>query len=180
MKKILIIEDDQVIANVYRKKLSAEGFHVEVAFDGLAGLEAVRSFRPDAVLLDLMLPKLTGVEWMKQIRSERDFQQLPVIVFSNAYLTSTVREAWKSGATKCLSKANYTPQQVLAVVRNTLRTHGDAAMEPAAAPAPAPAIGATPLVAGSLPAQKSEVEFQAELRKSFVDGLPATLAALRT
>jgi DNA-binding response OmpR family regulator len=172
MKKILIIEDDRVIANVYRNKLSVEGFHVEVASDGLAGLEAVRNFRPDAVLLDLMLPKLTGVEWMKQIRSERDFQQLPVIVFSNTYLTSMVEEAWKSGATKCLSKANYTPQQVLAVVRNTLRINGDAATKPAA--------GAAPPVAESSPAQKSEVAFQAELRKSFVAGLPATLAALRT
>lgn len=180
MKKILIIEDDRVIANVYRNKLSVEGFHVEVASDGLAGLEAVRSFRPDAVLLDLMLPKLTGVEWMKQIRSERDFQELPVIVFSNTYLTNMVQEAWKSGATKCLSKANYTPQQVLAVVRNTLRINGDAATNPGAVPAPAPAVGVPPPVASALPAPKSEAAFQAELRKSFVDSLPATLAALRT
>jgi len=135
MKKILIIDDDRVISTVYRNKFSVEGFHVEVATDGLEGLEAVRRFRPDLVLLDLILPKLTGVQWMKQIRSEQDFQQLPVIVFSNAYLTSMVQEAWRSGATKCLSKANYTPQQVLAVVQNTLRINGDAESAPAAAPA---------------------------------------------
>ncbi len=71
-------------------------------------------------MLDLMLPKMTGVELMKKIRSEPDLQKLPVIVFSNTYLTNLVQEAWKAGATKCLSKANCTPKQVIEVVRNAL------------------------------------------------------------
>ena len=119
MKKILIVEDDQIVANIYRNKFSVEGFQVEVAHDGAAGLEMLRTFRPDAVILDLMLPKMTGVEFMKQIRAEQDFQQLPVIVFSNTYLTNMVQEAWKAGATKCLSKANCTPKQVIEVLATT-------------------------------------------------------------
>src|SRR5437667_9903335 len=103
MKKILIIEDDQIVANIYRNKFSVEGYTVEIAHDGHAGLETIRSFRPDAVILDLMLPKLTGVELMKKVRSESEFQKLPIIVFSNTYLTNMVQEAWKAGATKCLS-----------------------------------------------------------------------------
>src|SRR6266566_8917738 len=110
MNKILIIEDDQIVANIYRNKFSVEGYQVEVALDGLAGLDLVRSFRPDAVLLDLMLPKLTGVELMKSIRSEPDFEKVPIIVFSNTYLTTMVEQAWKAGATKCLSKSNCTPK----------------------------------------------------------------------
>ena len=97
MKKILIIEDDQIVANIYRNKFSIEGFQVEIANDGHLGLELVRSFRPDAVLLDLMIPKMTGVELMKEIRSEPDFEKLPVIVFSNTYLTNLVQDAWKAG-----------------------------------------------------------------------------------
>src|SRR5262249_5661417 len=62
MNKILIIEDDQIVANIYRNKFSIEGFQVEIAHDGAAGLETIRSFRPDAVVLDLMLPKMTGVD----------------------------------------------------------------------------------------------------------------------
>src|SRR5205807_3664790 len=105
MKKILIVEDDQIVANIYRNKFSVEGFQVEIALDGEAGMEMVRSFRPDAVILDLMLPRLTGVDLMKKIRLEPNCQQLPVVVFSNTYLTNMVQEAWKAGATKCLSKA---------------------------------------------------------------------------
>ena len=75
MKKILIVEDDQIVANIYRNKFSVEGFQVEIALDGQAGLELVRSFRPDAVILDLMLPKMTGVELMKKIRAEPEFRE---------------------------------------------------------------------------------------------------------
>ena len=71
MKKILIIEDDQIVANIYRNKFSVEGFQVEIAQDGVAGLEMIRHFRPDAVILDLMLPKMTGVELMQKVRGER-------------------------------------------------------------------------------------------------------------
>src|SRR5215467_5371863 len=120
MKKILIIEDDLIVANIYRNKFSIEGFTVDIANDGMSGLEAIKTFRPDAVVLDLMLPKMTGVELMKKVRGEADFQKLPIIVFSNTYLTNMVQEAWKAGATKCLSKANCSPKQLLDVVRGTL------------------------------------------------------------
>jgi len=120
MKKILIVEDDQIVANIYRNKFSLEGFQVEVANNGAIGLELAQIFQPDAVILDLMLPQMTGVEFMKRIRSQDGFQKLPVIVFSNTYLTNMVQEAWKAGATKCLSKANCTPKQVIEVLRTTL------------------------------------------------------------
>src|SRR5207245_1041470 len=81
-------------------------------------------FQPDAVILDLMLPRLTGVDLMKQIRAEPNCQQLPVVVFSNTYLTNMVQEAWKAGATKCLSKANCTPKQVMNVVKTALSLNG--------------------------------------------------------
>ena len=138
MKKILIIEDDQIVANIYRNKLSVEGYKVEVALDGEVGRELIKSFRPDVIVLDLMLPKITGLELMKEIRAEPDFAKVPVIVFSNTYLTNMVQEAWKAGATKCLSKANCTPKHVLDVVRSALGKNGDATV--AGSPAiPAPA-----------------------------------------
>jgi two-component system response regulator MprA/two-component system response regulator PrrA len=57
MQKILIVEDNELVANIYRNKFSVEGYQVEIALDGLVGLEQVRNFRPDVVILDLMLPK---------------------------------------------------------------------------------------------------------------------------
>src|SRR4029078_10090830 len=91
MKKILIIEDDQIVANVYRNKFSLEGFDVDIAHDGVSGLESIRTFRPDAVVLDLMLPKMTGVDLMKQVRTDESFGKLPIIVFSNTYLPNMVQ-----------------------------------------------------------------------------------------
>src|SRR5882672_10341791 len=88
MNKILIVEDDQIVANIYRNKFATEGYEVEVASDGLLGLDLALKFRPDAVVLDLMLPKMNGVELMKQLRSEAGFEKLPFIVFSNTYLRS--------------------------------------------------------------------------------------------
>src|SRR4051794_24029153 len=102
--KILIIEDDQLVANVYRNKFAHEGFQAETAPSGNVGLELVSSFRPDAVLLDLLLPGVTGLEVMRRIREQKEFEKLPIIVFSNTYLSNMVQEAWKAGATRCLSK----------------------------------------------------------------------------
>ncbi len=180
MKKILIIEDDQIVANIYRNKFSIEGFQVEIANDGHLGLELVRSFRPDAVLLDLMIPKMTGVELMKEIRSEPDFEKLPVIVFSNTYLTNLVQDAWKAGATKCLSKSNCTPKQVIDVIRSELSMNGTGVVTtPSPTPHAAPSAAGPAKTAEPAAGDEADTEFQTDLRKSFIDGLPATLAALR-
>jgi DNA-binding response OmpR family regulator len=60
MKKILIIEDDQIVANVYRNKLAVEGYQTEAALDGETGLKMMRTFQPDAIVLDLILPKMSS------------------------------------------------------------------------------------------------------------------------
>jgi DNA-binding response OmpR family regulator len=179
MKKILIIEDDQIVANVYLNKFSLEGFDVDIAHDGVSGLESIRTFRPDAVVLDLMLPKMTGVDLMKQVRTDESFGKLPIIVFSNTYLTNMVQEAWKAGATKCLSKANCTPKQLLDVVRGTLSTPGSPAAKngkPKEAAAPVPSPSAQPDLAGT---NDRDLAFQQELRGEFTRALPATLVAIR-
>lgn len=185
MKKILIIEDDQIVANIYRNKFVVEGFQVEVALDGESGLELIRSYRPDAVLLDLMLPKITGVDVMRQIRAEADFEKLPLIVFSNTYLSNMVQDAWKAGATKCLSKANCTPRQVIDVLRTVTGGNlapagaGMPATKAAAAPAVATPKPATPAAAPAPSVSEADAAFQKDLHKSFLESLPATMQALR-
>ncbi len=177
MKKILIIEDNQIVANVYRNKLAVEGYQVEIALDGENGLKVMRTFQPDLIILDLMLPQMSGVDVIRQIRSEDDFSRLPVIVFSNTYLTNLIQEAWKAGATKCLSKASCSPKEVLELVRHTI---GDSGAIPHLEPPvegthekkilPGPALAS---------ATAADTVFQAGLQKSFTESLPATLATLR-
>jgi len=168
MKKILIVEDDLTVANIYRNKFSLEGFEVEVASDGDIGLQLVHSFQPDAVLLELMVPKLSGVELVKKLRSQPAYEKLPIIVFSNTYLTNLVQDAWKAGATKCLSKSNCTPKQVIEVMRSILPANGTTS------------LAGSPETSKAIAGKDTDVQFQAGLRKSLIEGLPATLAALRT
>ena len=169
MKKILIIEDDQIVANIYRNKLAVEGYQVEVTLDGEGGLKLMRTFRPDAIVLDLMLPKMSGVEVIKEIRSETEFARLPVIVFSNTYLTNLVQDAWKAGASKCVSKINCPPKELLELLRHTVGG-GDATPHAKGKPATKPV---------TISNGDDDAAFQAELRKSFIDSLPGTLGTLR-
>jgi CheY-like chemotaxis protein len=180
MKKILIVEDNQIVANVYRNKLAVEGYLVEIAPDGEIGLKLMRTFKPDMIVLDLMLPKMTGVDVIKQIRSEDDFAKLPVIVFSNTYLTNLIQEAWKAGATKCLSKASCSPKEILDLVRATI---GESGTMPQSRIPTEGAYEKKPLVTDSPPRLANSLEadtvFQVNLQKSFTDSLPATLSTLR-
>ena len=171
MKKILIIEDDEIIGNIFRNKLAVEHYQVEVARNGESGLALMRSFKPQVVLLDLVLPQLSGIDVIKQIRSEAEFASLPIIVFSNTYLTNLIQDAWKAGATKCVSKSRCSPKDILELIRQSL---GEGGATPAGA-APDTAPGQKP----AAPESQSDAEFQAELKKSLVESLPATLATLR-
>lgn len=168
MKKVLIIEDDQIVANVYRNKLSVEGYHTEIALDGENGLKTMRTFKPDVIVLDLMLPKMSGVDVIREIRSESEFSKLPIVVFSNTYLTNMIQQAWKAGANKCLSKASCSPREVVDVVRNTVGP-GHLIPHPEA----------KNRAAGAVTDAEADAAFQADLRKQFVASLPATLVILR-
>jgi len=120
MNKVLIVEDDKILAKIYSAKLLAEDFQVEVAEDGKIAIERLPVFQPDLVLLDLMLPHVNGVEVLRFIRSQETTRQLPVVVFTNAYLSDIIREAWKAGANKCLTKSDCTPKQLVEIIRKTL------------------------------------------------------------
>jgi CheY-like chemotaxis protein len=176
MKKILIIEDNQIVAAVYRKRFDAEGYRTEIALDGETGLKMLRTFQPDLLVLDLMLPKMSGVDVIRQIRRDADFARLPIIVFSNTYLTNLIQEAWKAGANKCLSKAGCPPQELLEIIRRALGGEG-AAPKPRARKEDL--AGKTSQAGALAESGAQDAVFQADLQKSFVDGLPATLAALR-
>jgi DNA-binding response OmpR family regulator len=173
MKKVLIIEDDQVIANIYRNKFTVDGYQTELAFDGETGLKIMRTFQPDIVILDLVLPKMSGVDFIKQVRVEPGSARVPIIVFSNTYLTNMIQEAWKAGANKCLSKTNCTPKDVLDVVRQTIG--GGGAVPTAAATPSSPAAAAKPDFADI----EGDTKFLTELRQTFIENQPAALTALR-
>ncbi|MGC3960684.1 MAG: response regulator [Verrucomicrobiota bacterium] len=173
MNQILIIEDDQLVANIYRNRLAVEGFAVEVANTGEAGLELIKKFTPNVLIVDLILPGLSGLEVMKSIRRQPEFQKLPIIVFSNTYLSSMVQEAWKAGATKCLSKANCPPKEVVEAVRSALGKTPEPVAKPHVVEPRAKLGGNTTITT------KTEAASQADLRNSFSISFPETMNRLR-
>jgi CheY-like chemotaxis protein len=174
MKKILIIEDDQIVANVYRNKLAVEGYTTEISPDGETGLRQIRTFKPELILLDLMLPGISGVEVIKAIRGgDPELAKTHIIVFTNTYLTNLIQEAWRAGANKCLSKASCTPKDIIDIVRSAIGESGMMTGKSPTSTAVAPE-----LKPGVAPGGR-DGEIQTDLRKAFLEGLPGNLYALR-
>ena len=141
MKTIFLVEDDAVVVQVYRAKFLREGFAVEVATDGLVALKMLLTVKPDIVILDLMMPKLNGVDVLKYIRSTPELKATPVIILSNAHMTGLAQEASAIGAEKALLKSSCTPGQLLEVINGLLSgtaVRSDATQR-LAVPAPPPA-----------------------------------------
>jgi CheY-like chemotaxis protein len=118
MYNILIIEDDEIAVDIYKHKLEAEGYRVETAEDGVTGFVKLRSFKPDLVLLDMMLPGLTGAEILASLRFHDEFRDLPIIAFSTS--AEVLHEAELLGATHVLSKVECLPNQIVARITEIL------------------------------------------------------------
>lgn len=191
MKKILIVEDDKVVAGIYQCKFAMAGFEVKIAKDGKQGLEMARQFQPDLMQLDLMLPVMDGAELIRQLRALPEFKMLPIIVVTNAYLPKMVENAWKAGATRCLSKSDANPKQLIELMERCLSGEvappvAMATSMPARAPSPPPApepAKAPAAEPGKVPVSTfdnaADAEFQESLRRSFMENSASNVGALR-
>ena len=94
-KTILFVEDDSFVLTLYRSRLQAAGFAVATAGHGLAAIELLPRIRPAAVILDLMLPKLHGLEVLKYIRTDVNLKATPVVILSNAYMEGLATRAFQ-------------------------------------------------------------------------------------
>jgi CheY-like chemotaxis protein len=165
---------------------------VEAAADGLAAINSLRAGKPDVVVLDLMMPKLTGADVLKFIRSEPDLNALPVVVLSNSYMNQLAAEAAAFGVQKALLKVRCSPALLLRTIREVLEgkpssddlSHLLAVPEriPPAPPSPTDRGSAAPAPLAPAPAKAvpTAAEFIAQARRGFLQDGPATCAALRS
>ncbi len=160
MSKILLVDDDPFIRQIYRKRLLDRGFEVETAEDGLAALKALHRFRPDLMVLDLMMPYFNGFEVLKYIRSHAEMKQTRVIVLTNLYLYDDERKAAVAEADLALVKSGCTPALLIETIEKVLA--GRAALPPRAAPE-----------------EKAGDAGEARMKREFLKEAPATLATLR-
>lgn len=118
--RILIIEDDSFISDMYKIKLESEGFDVEAAPDGIRGLEAVGKERPDLILLDIVMPKMDGFTVMQNLKENPETSDIPVIMLTNLGQKDSVEKGLKLGAKDYIIKAHFTPLEVVDKVKDFL------------------------------------------------------------
>ena len=112
MRKIVIIEDNSVVARLYENKLLASGNTVSIALDGAEGLRLIHETKPDMVLLDLMLPGMSGIEIIKRIREDYRFANLPIMAYSSAD-EDVLAQAVEAGSTTIVSKNEASFKEIL-------------------------------------------------------------------
>ncbi len=113
MKKIIIVEDEEILRNLLEKKLSGEGYSVEVAENGEEGLMKIRANRPDLILLDIVMPKMGGFEMLEEMQKDDNIKDIPVIIVSNSGQPVEIDRAQNLGARDWLVKTEFDPQEVV-------------------------------------------------------------------
>ena len=112
-KKILIIEDEEIIVDLLQRKLTNEGYEISVARNGEEGLKMIKEERPDLVLLDIIMPKMSGFQVMEEMNKEESLKEIPVIIISNSGQPVEIGRAQQLGAKDWLIKTEFDPKEVL-------------------------------------------------------------------
>jgi CheY-like chemotaxis protein len=120
MAKILLIEDDPLIHRLYQKAFSLEGFGVEIAEDGNTGLEKVQGYKPDIILLDMMMPNMNGLEVLSKLKADAATSSIPVIVLTNIADMNVDNLATSKGAVQYIIKSQTEPAEIITLIKGVL------------------------------------------------------------
>lgn len=121
MAKVLIIDDDQLLVTMYEEKFEKDGYEVSTAFNGEEGLKKIKKEKPTLVLLDIMMPKMNGLEVLETIKKDRKIKNIPVILLTNlARGKEDVHKGLELGAVAYLVKSQVKPSQVVAKAKEVL------------------------------------------------------------
>ncbi|MCK5085477.1 response regulator [Candidatus Parcubacteria bacterium] len=121
-KKILILEDDKFLLKAYEIKFEQSDLDVILATDGISGFELAEKEKPSLIILDLMLPRMNGFEFLKKIKSDEKLKNIPVIVISVLGQKVDQERAIKLGAEKYFIKTDYTLEEIIKNLKNILTT----------------------------------------------------------
>lgn len=120
MKKILLIEDEEVLISLLEKKLTQTGYEITVARNGVEGMEKMRSIRPDLILLDILMPQMGGMEVLEAMQKDEELKTIPVIVISNSGQPVEIDKIKELGARDWLVKAEFNPQEVVEKIKKQI------------------------------------------------------------
>ena len=120
MFKVLIVEDDKFLSEMYAAKLTEAGFEMEAAYDGQEGFRMIGDLKPDLVLLDIVLPKMDGFEILRQVKANPDLKNMKIVALTNLGQKEEVEKGLTLGADDYIIKAHFTPTEVVAKVKKLL------------------------------------------------------------
>lgn len=113
-KKVLIIEDDPPYRKIYKRKFEVSGYEVDVAENGEEGLEKMRSFSPDIVFVDLMMPKMDGFQVLDAAKADTELKDIPIIVLTNLSTSEDADKVLQKGALTIMVKSDTEPNAIVA------------------------------------------------------------------
>lgn len=119
--KILLAEDDLQLVDMYNRKFELEGFDAKIAEDGQKALEILEDFDPDIMLLDIMMPKVTGLEVLEKVKANPKFADTLVVMLTNLADEKTAERIYELGATDYIVKAEMTPLEVSTRVKELIK-----------------------------------------------------------
>lgn len=120
MKKILLIEDEKILAEMYKDKFTEAGYKIIVAFEAEEGLKLAKKEKPDLIILDILLPRGNGNSFLKEQQKDPEVSSIPVVGFSNYDDPETKKEAFRLGIKEYFIKTAFTPQQFVKKIKEYL------------------------------------------------------------
>jgi DNA-binding response OmpR family regulator len=120
MAKILIVEDDPLMSRMYQKIFTFEGYEADMAVDGQEGLDKARTDKPTLILLDVMMPKLNGLQVLEKLKIDPETKAIPVIMLTNLAGEQDAETALSKGAIKYIIKSEHEPKEVADMVKEIL------------------------------------------------------------
>ncbi|MFH0951640.1 MAG: response regulator [Patescibacteria group bacterium] len=118
--KVLIVEDEKMLADMYKTKFEMDGFTAIQALNGQAGLDAAKADKPDIILLDIIMPKLDGFVVLQELKKDPKTKNIPVILLTNLGQEDDIKKGKSLGANDYFVKANHSPAEVVAKVKTHL------------------------------------------------------------
>ncbi|MEA2097470.1 MAG: response regulator [Patescibacteria group bacterium] len=122
--KVLIIEDDSYISDMYKIKFESENFETIIANNGVKGLKFLEKNVPDIILLDIVMPKVDGFSVLKEIKKNLKLNEVPVVFLTNLSQKENIERGFELGASSYIIKAHFTPSEVVKKIREVLEKEG--------------------------------------------------------
>lgn len=122
-KKIMMVDDDAALRELYVVELSTKNFDVVEAKDGKEALEKVRQEKPDLILLDMVMPEMDGIGLLSELKQDNDLKNIPVIMLTNFGQENLIQQAYNLGVTDYLLKYKVTQEEMAGKIEATLSAH---------------------------------------------------------